>query len=40
MRSRTGAASRLHALGWKAQHSLEEGVRKAYECFLQKQIRK
>jgi GDP-L-fucose synthase len=32
--------SRLHALGWKAQHTLEGGVRKTYEWFLQNQIRK
>jgi GDP-L-fucose synthase len=26
---------RLHALGWKAQHSLEEGIRKTYAWYLQ-----
>jgi GDP-L-fucose synthase len=27
--------SRLHALGWKAQHTLEQGIRKTYEWYLQ-----
>jgi GDP-L-fucose synthase len=27
--------SRLHALGWRAQHSLEEGLRKMYAWYLE-----
>ena len=27
--------SRLHALGWKAQHTLEQGIRKTYDWYLQ-----
>jgi len=27
--------SRLHAMGWKAQHTLEEGIRKTYNWYLQ-----
>ncbi len=27
--------SRLHALGWKAQHTLEQGIRKTYQWYLQ-----
>jgi GDP-L-fucose synthase len=27
--------SRLHAMGWKAQHTVEQGIRKTYEWYLQ-----
>jgi GDP-L-fucose synthase len=27
--------SRLHALGWRAKHSLEEGLRKMYAWYLE-----
>ena len=26
---------RLHALGWKAQHTLEAGIRKTYAWYLE-----
>jgi GDP-L-fucose synthase len=32
--------TRLHSLGWKAKTSLEEGLKKAYQCFLENELTK